>query len=129
MNRKVNWVDDALCIDSPYDFFAEPYEPDIRLAQNTCVTCPVRKDCLEWALNMGEYYGVWGGVTADVLQEAQNLDTNGKYKRGKVRKECPYCGHQDVHIVPTSEHKIGQATCQECHITWPVHIMPFRRRS
>jgi WhiB family redox-sensing transcriptional regulator len=33
-------------------------------AQRLCEPCPVRAECLAWALDTGEPYGVWGGVTA-----------------------------------------------------------------
>ena len=34
----------------------------IRAAQAVCESCPVRSDCLAFALDLGEYGGVWGGV-------------------------------------------------------------------
>lgn len=32
-------------------------------AKAVCATCPVRAVCLNWALTVGEAYGVWGGTT------------------------------------------------------------------
>lgn len=34
-------------------------------AKAVCATCPVMAQCLAWALQVGEPYGVWGGMTAD----------------------------------------------------------------
>ena len=34
-----------------------------RFAKQVCAGCPVRGECLEWALKH-EDYGVWGGFTA-----------------------------------------------------------------
>jgi WhiB family redox-sensing transcriptional regulator len=28
-----------------------------------CATCPVRRECLEYALDNNEHYGVWAGTT------------------------------------------------------------------
>ena len=34
-------------------------------AKAVCATCPVRAQCLDHAVSVGERYGVWGGLTAD----------------------------------------------------------------
>ena len=32
-------------------------------AKRICGGCPVRLECLKWALKNGERYGIWGGLT------------------------------------------------------------------
>ena len=32
-------------------------------AKAICATCPVTRQCLNWALSIAEPYGVWGGTT------------------------------------------------------------------
>ena len=44
-------------------FFAATDGGDTRTAQRICAGCPVRDDCLDWALMAGVSYGVWGGTT------------------------------------------------------------------
>jgi WhiB family redox-sensing transcriptional regulator len=34
-------------------------------AKSVCMSCPVRRPCLEWALEVDEPYGVWGGLTPE----------------------------------------------------------------
>lgn len=34
-------------------------------AVRICRSCPVLVECRRWALEVPEYYGVWGGLTAD----------------------------------------------------------------
>ena len=34
-----------------------------RRAQQICDTCPVRKECAQFALSIGEEHGIWGGMT------------------------------------------------------------------
>lgn len=34
-------------------------------AKSICADCPVREACLEWALQLGETHGVWGGLTPE----------------------------------------------------------------
>jgi WhiB family redox-sensing transcriptional regulator len=43
-------------------FFPGPDE-DQEQALEVCRTCPVREECLEWALIARERYGIWGGTT------------------------------------------------------------------
>ncbi len=32
-------------------------------AKSICKVCPVRRDCLDYALAIREPYGIWGGLT------------------------------------------------------------------
>jgi len=32
-------------------------------AKAICAVCPVRRECLEYALRIGEQHGIWGGLT------------------------------------------------------------------
>jgi WhiB family redox-sensing transcriptional regulator len=34
-------------------------------AKAVCATCPVRPECLEWALATGQDSGVWGGTSEE----------------------------------------------------------------
>jgi WhiB family redox-sensing transcriptional regulator len=42
-------------------------------AKAVCTRCTVRKDCLGYALEAGERYGIWGGLNA---QERRALSRN-----------------------------------------------------
>ena len=54
----------------------------IPAAKAICDACPIRTDCLEWALDTREDHGVWGGKT---VKERQKL------RRGRPRP-CDMCG-------------------------------------
>jgi WhiB family redox-sensing transcriptional regulator len=49
--------------------------------------CPVRRECLEYALKHGERFGVWGGLTS---KERQVLRRNGRPPR-KPALHQPNC--------------------------------------
>jgi WhiB family transcriptional regulator, redox-sensing transcriptional regulator len=34
----------------------------IRIAKSTCAECPVRAECLLYALATGQRFGIWGGL-------------------------------------------------------------------
>lgn len=58
-----DWRDLAVCAEvGPTLFFPEQGE-SVREAKQVCASCPVRKDCLEYALDNGLFFGVWGGTT------------------------------------------------------------------
>lgn len=67
-----DWHDSAACRGHPIGlFFIEDGERRIpfherrqleRPARAICSACPVRSDCLEWAMTVGEKHGIWGGL-------------------------------------------------------------------
>lgn len=36
---------------------------EISAARRICSACPVKRECLQWALGTGEDFGVWGGTS------------------------------------------------------------------
>lgn len=62
--RIPSWYDDAGCRGMDRELFfplgASIITPE---AQEACDACPVRGTCLEWALETGEVYGTWGGLS------------------------------------------------------------------
>lgn len=64
-----HWRDSAACRDLPVDWFFPEQGPDawhaLRQAIAVCESCPVIKDCLEYALNFEPRTlpGIWGGTS------------------------------------------------------------------
>ena len=64
------WQEHAACRgEDPTFFFAPNYferrdEKDAReaIAKAVCQRCPVRDDCLRYALDIREPHGIWGGL-------------------------------------------------------------------
>jgi WhiB family redox-sensing transcriptional regulator len=44
---------------------AGPALPRVAAAKRICAGCPVRVNCLGWALRAGEPAGIWGGTTPE----------------------------------------------------------------
>ncbi|MGW4234546.1 WhiB family transcriptional regulator [Streptomyces sp. NPDC004980] len=62
-----NWRMHAACRDEDPDLFfpigsTGPALVQTEDAKAVCATCPVREQCLEWALENGQDSGVWGGL-------------------------------------------------------------------
>lgn len=65
-----HWRRRAVCVGEPSELFFPP-SPDAPApmtpwspepAQAVCATCPVRQDCLDWAVATRQPDGVWGGL-------------------------------------------------------------------
>jgi WhiB family redox-sensing transcriptional regulator len=65
------WRDSAACLGSKQDFHPasaggranREIREAVRAALRVCHSCPVRAECLRWAVEAKEYYGIWGGTT------------------------------------------------------------------
>lgn len=59
-----SWQQDAECVHhaGEVDFFPARGE-SVREAKAVCALCPVREDCLEFALRLKVAHGVWGGMS------------------------------------------------------------------
>lgn len=59
-------MDDALCAQADPDaWFPEHGGGPATAARRICGRCPVRAECLDYALARREQYGIWGGLNID----------------------------------------------------------------
>lgn len=55
------WMAEGICAQTdPESFFPEK-GGSTQEAKKICLGCPVREKCLQYALERGEYFGIWGG--------------------------------------------------------------------
>lgn len=57
------WMVDALCAQTDPEVFFPEQGGSTRAAKAVCAACPVRDECLAYALERREQHGVWGGTT------------------------------------------------------------------
>ena len=57
------WRQAAACRGLDTAVFFPANEEDVGPAKAVCERCPVREQCLEWALATRQNDGVWGGLT------------------------------------------------------------------
>ena len=66
----IYWVGQALCAVEGGEWFPEQgARLDVSIEKAICGRCPVREACLAYALDRGERWGIWGGLT-DFEREA-----------------------------------------------------------
>lgn len=59
----LGWQERALCAQTdPESFFPEK-GGSTRNAKATCLACEVRTECLQYAIDHDERFGIWGGLS------------------------------------------------------------------
>lgn len=58
-----NWRAGALCAERDPDLFFAPGALEHKIAKRICRDCPVRRQCLAYAMNAPVDHGIWGGLT------------------------------------------------------------------
>lgn len=73
-----DWMADALCAQTdPEAFFPEKGQP-AEPGRQICARCPVRAECLDYALTNDERYGVWGGLSERQRRPLHDLTSAAK---------------------------------------------------
>jgi WhiB family redox-sensing transcriptional regulator len=57
------WREEAACRGTDLTVFFPGRGESAGPARRVCAGCPVRHECLEFALRHGEVHGIWGGLT------------------------------------------------------------------
>lgn len=120
MTDDKHWMDDAACQDTYLNFYTND-DTEKAQAKRLCMECPVRKQCLQYALDNTERFGIWGGVDERELRKDQSVDAEGKpykHKTGPIR--CPYCGNHSTKFLKVREHKRTRThiECSNCGLKW-----------
>jgi WhiB family redox-sensing transcriptional regulator len=137
MNEVRCWRDQAACLDvvsADYDpFFADTTELQAE-AIAICGTCPVRDDCLTFAVRTGQQYGIWGGQPQQIVRRFIALERAGRPHASRAPLGHPqasktHCkrGHrfsaENTYYAPD-----GQRRCRRClREAQPTRSRPGRR--
>jgi WhiB family redox-sensing transcriptional regulator len=77
----------------------------VKQAKAICKRCPVRRECLDYALEHYEKHGVWGGTTE---RERRKLE--------KPQKPDPRYAHGTP-----EKYRYGGCRCLPCSMAWSRH--------
>jgi WhiB family transcriptional regulator, redox-sensing transcriptional regulator len=117
------WRDQAVCRDVVTDhhdpFFADSAKLQAE-AIAICATCPVRDDCLTFAVRTGQQYGIWGGQPHQIIRRLIALERAGRPRSHQAPARHPqasktHCkrGHRfsadNTYYTPD-----GQRRCRRC---------------
>ena len=57
------WQSEALCAQTDPEAFFPEKGGSTRDAKRVCGVCPVREECLQYAMDNDERFGIWGGLS------------------------------------------------------------------
>jgi WhiB family transcriptional regulator, redox-sensing transcriptional regulator len=63
LTEEQTWQERALCAQTDPEAFFPEKGGSTREAKRICSTCEVRSECLEYALEHDERFGIWGGLS------------------------------------------------------------------
>jgi WhiB family redox-sensing transcriptional regulator len=63
LSEEQTWQERALCAQTDPEAFFPEKGGSTREAKRICSTCEVRSECLEYALEHDERFGIWGGLS------------------------------------------------------------------
>lgn len=99
------WMDRGACSGTSDPVFFEPNNPEACAEEANrlyCRTCPVRAECLDYAMKTRSP-GVWAGLS---------LATREKLAKSRTRSKCPAC--KCASLVTVGRYDI----CRSCAVSW-----------
>jgi WhiB family redox-sensing transcriptional regulator len=126
----LEWQRDALCAKpvnrKSIDWFFSTEAESKNSAKNMCFQCPVRKSCLQWALEHRQIWGIWGGKDETEIRRTLSVSYLGEETRRRRYPNCPFCAARPWKL-ETSVVKLDGSgrwntakivTCSECNFSW-----------
>lgn len=93
------WQDQARCVGADPELFFPAPSVNAFWAKRICAECPVRTECLQWALEVGDDDAVLGGTSA-------------RQRRGmKPATQISWCGSRRGYLTHRRE---GTDPCDPC---------------
>lgn len=105
-----DWRATATCKAEPDAMFPGTNPHDIEYAKDFCRTCPVAQQCLNWALETGTEFGVWGGLSeaerrAMKRRAARQINLDEYAGTRTTRQQCTSLeASWEANTLPDGEH-------------------------
>lgn len=129
-SKDLNWQESAECADPKYrhlmDWFFSDDLSKKHEVKNLCFSCPVRSECLQWALEHRQIWGIWGGRDEFEMRRTLSVSYTGEEIKRKRPPKCPYCSARPQRLEVTVEKVPGGGrwttakivNCTECGFSW-----------
>lgn len=98
------WTEHAACKDTDYELWFPKAGDNGQRAKRICAGCPVRQQCLDFAIT-NEEYGIWGGMSEH--QRREHIRAT-RPPRPETRTHCRNYHPLAIHGVNT------RGNCREC---------------
>jgi WhiB family redox-sensing transcriptional regulator len=85
--KGMDWRHRARCRDADPELFfpvgtTGPAEAQVQAAKAICALCPVRDECLQWALDTAQDAGVWGGLSEEERRALRRIQRQSTTQKG-----------------------------------------------
>lgn len=90
--------------------------------------CPVRQQCLQFALDNKFIHGIWGGVDDYEIRRALSVSSMGAPSERDRPPRCPYCLSRKIDIATTKTRKGYRTVCTQCNLEWDMACIPTKLR-
>jgi hypothetical protein len=95
-------------------------------AKQLCFACPVRKDCVKWALESNTIWGIWGGKDEQEIRRTLSVNADGAEIRRDRYPQCLYCGARTSRLQTIIADNpdggrwktVRLVKCLDCNFTW-----------
>ena len=113
MVADMHWRNSAACADvNPEIFFpSKPNPANTRIPFGWCAICPVSGECLKFALDTEQMYGIFGGTLPS--QRKRMLGRPAKYRGEQFRVLAPHGSEGAIMRHRRSHEKL----CDDCAAT------------
>ena len=115
------WMDRGACRGTPPDTFFPTRGEDVAAVKGLCAACTVRTDCLRYALDNHEEYGVWGGCSErerrliwSQMAAGANQDAAIDTVKRRTRKPRPDKLEHGTEIAYQSCRRRPSGACETC---------------
>lgn len=127
---ELGWQKDALCGRTEYahmrDWFFSKNPDEKYKAKNVCFECPVREQCLKWALEHRQIWGIWGGRDEGEIRRALSVSYVGQESRRQRFPQCPFCSARPGRLFVVTGSSLGGGRwtslrwveCSSCKFKW-----------
>ena len=79
-----DWMNDALCAEVGTKLFFPEKGASTRPAKRICGDCPVAAMCLQYALDEGIEWGIWGGKSPQERREIRRGKTRVRFAAARI---------------------------------------------
>lgn len=126
----LSWQIDAICSlpenEKLRGFFFSTKPEEKYDAKNLCFGCPARRECLKYALENRQIWGIWGGKDEGEIRRALSVSWNGQETRRQRYPQCPYCTARPNKLETLTAPVPGGGRwatmrlvkCTTCEFTW-----------
>ena len=126
----LDWQKQALCAQSQHkkirEYFFSTQPAEKYQAKNLCFMCPVRRECLRWALEHRQIWGIWGGKDEGEIRRTLSVSSTGQESRRERFPQCLYCNARPnkLRTLVVDTPNGGRWTtmrlvnCEVCDFTW-----------